>query len=49
MMTANIGESSKDAMAHGAPYGIDFMSRPQDFVVSKYKKGNKINYLNYIR
>lgn len=49
MMTANIGESSKDAMDHGAPYGIDFMSRPQDFVVSKYKKGNKINYLDYIR
>lgn len=41
-ITTNIGETFKLAHEKGAPYGIDFMLRPQDFEVARYKAGSKL-------
>lgn len=41
-MTANIGETYKAALEKGAPYGINYMIHPQDFIVSRYKSGKKL-------
>lgn len=48
-VTANIGETTSQALKAGAPYGADFMTRPQDFIISRWKEGGEVNYINLFK
>lgn len=39
-ITANIGETIKDAFKSGAPYGEDFILPASAIRISRYKQGN---------
>lgn len=44
-ITANIGETTKDAFKSGAPYGADFILPASAIRVSRYKQGNKLKLI----
>lgn len=48
-VTSNIGETLKKALDKGAPYGVDLMVRPQDFIVSRWKEGGKLDSIKQFK